>query len=200
MQLTRQDIGILLGLERGARLCRRLLLTIGTQRQRGKQRGPRRRGPRRRRRSRACCVPAAARISRCRRSRAPPSALAHAAGTAIWLVKLPLAVRALDALLYGRRPPSFRGLRHSQTPPTPGSAGALPRRRSLASLPGEGPGLSSVLFLARGSRTYPINPSGVLVPRLLLHQTFVHPPTPKVRLRVPGVAIWGEDCSGGADV
>lgn len=163
--MGRQDTGILLDLKRGARLCRRLLLTLGTQRRRGKQRRPPRRGPRRRRRpSRASRVPAAARISRCRRSRAPPSALAHAARTAMWLVKLPLAVRALDVLHYGRRLPSFRGLRHSQSPP--GTAGPLPRRRSLASLPGEGPGTeASVLFLAWLSCMYPIRLSGALAPR-----------------------------------
>lgn len=141
-------------------------LTLGPQRRRGKQRRPRRRGPRERRRrpSRASRVPAAARISRRRSSRAPPSALAHAAGTARWLVKLPLAVRALDVLHYGRRLPSLRGLRHSQTPPAlPGPF--LDAKAARASLPGEGPGPKArVLFLAQGSRTYPISPSGELAP------------------------------------
>lgn len=77
-------------------------------------RRPPRRGPRRRRRpSRASRVPAAARISSRRRSRAPPSAPAHAAGAAMWLVGLPLARPAL----YGPATPSLCGRRHSQTPP-----------------------------------------------------------------------------------
>lgn len=164
MPLTRRDTGILLGLERGARLCRRQLLTLGTQSRRGKQRRPPLRGRRKRRRpSRASRVPAAARISRCRRSRAPPSALAHAAGTAMWLVKLPLAVRALDVLHYGRRLLSFHGLRHSQTPPT--LPGSLPQRRSPRHFRGEGPDPEAcVLFLAQGSGTFPISPSGELTP------------------------------------
>lgn len=154
--LTRQDTGILLSLDRGARLCRRPLLTLGSQSRRGKLRRAPLRGRRKRRRrpSRASRVPAAARISRCRRSRAPPSALAHAAGTAMWLVKLPLAVRALDVLHYSRRLLSFHGLRHSQTPPA--LPGSLPRRRSLASLPGEGPGPeASVLFSGPGRPNFP---------------------------------------------
>lgn len=103
-------------------------------------------------------MPAAARISSRRRSRAPPSAPAHAVGAAMWLVGLPLARPAL----YGPAP------RHSAAAATlkpPGTAGALPRRRRLASLPGEGPSPEArVLFLYPGSRLHPIRPSGALAP------------------------------------
>lgn len=184
--MGRQDTGILLGLKRGARLRRRPLLTLGTQRRRGKQRRPPRRGPRRRRRpSRASRVPAAARISRCRRSRAPPSALAHAAGTAMWLVKLPLAVRALDVLHYGRRLPSFRGLRHSQSPPAlPGpflDAEASRHFRGRGQAPKPvfcfWPGYPVCTLLVRPMHS---------LPGLLFCRTFVLPRRPKVRLRAPG--------------
>lgn len=144
-------------------------------------------------------MPAAARISRCRRSRAPPSALAHAAGTAIWLLKLPLAVRALDALLYGRRLPSFCGLRHSQTPPA--VPGPFLDAEASRHFRGRGQVPKPVFCFWAGAPVRPllIRPAYSLL-GLVLHRTFVRTRTPKVRLRSPGLAIWGEDCSCGADV
>lgn len=159
-------------------------------------RRPPRRGPRRRRRpSRASRVPAAARISSRRRSRAPPSAPAHAAGAAMWLIGLPLARPAL----YGPAPPSLRGRRHSQTPP------ALP-----------GPFLDAVAsrhFRGRGRAPKPVfcfwpwarvcTLSGRPVPwlwGLQLGGTFVLPRKPKVGPGTSGVAACGELRDSGIDV
>lgn len=117
----------------------------------------------------------------------------------MWLLKLPLAVRALDALLYGRRLPSFRGLRHSQTPPA--LPGPFLDAEASRHFRGRGPAPKPVFcFWSRAPVRTVLIGLVYLFPGLLLHRTFVFPRRPKVRLRAPGVAICGEDCGGGADV
>lgn len=117
------------------------------------------------------------------------------------IVKLPLAVRALDVLHYGRRLPSFRGLRHSQTPPRHCRGPSSTPKQRERHFRGRGRAPKPVFCFWPGApvRTLLVRPVHSLR-GLLLCRTFVLPRRPKVLLRALGVAIWAQGCGGGADV